>query len=68
MKYLYLDINNRVSFDEDNYYLNGKPMSNENAGNVSELAKSLSSSKVAETIMRLSNEHCSTNCCRYFNG
>lgn len=55
MKYLYLDTNNRVSFDEDNYYLNGKPMSNENAGNVAELAKSLAASKVAETIMRFSN-------------
>lgn len=55
MKYLYIDTNVRVSYDEDNYYLNGKPLPNENAENVAEKAKTLASSKVVETIIRFSN-------------
>lgn len=55
MKYLYIDTNCRVSFDNDNYYLNGKAMSNENAVNVADMARSLAASKVAETIIRFSN-------------
>ncbi|MBP5229223.1 MAG: SIR2 family protein [Bacteroidales bacterium] len=55
MKYLYIDANNRVSFDEDNYFLNGKPQSNEHNEDASLLAKRLASSVVAETIIRLSN-------------
>lgn len=55
MKYLYIDVNNLISFDEDNYYLNGKTMSNENNGGVAVLAKTLAASKMAETIIRYSN-------------
>ena len=33
MKYLFIDANNRVSYDEDNYYLNGRSMSNESGVN-----------------------------------
>lgn len=55
MKFLFIDVNNRVSFDDDNYYLNGKSMSNENAGNTAEMAKALAASKVAEAIIRFSN-------------
>ena len=55
MKYLFIDANNRVSYDEDNYYLNGRSMSNESGGNTAELAKALAASKVAETIIKFSN-------------
>ncbi len=55
MKYLYLNTNTRVSFDDDNCYLNSKPISNENSGSVADLAKTLAAKKVAETIVRFSN-------------
>lgn len=55
MKYLFIDANNKISFDEDNYYLNGKSQSNEKAENAAELAKKLAFSKVSETIVRFSN-------------
>ena len=55
MKYLFIDANNRVSYDEDNYYLNGKSMSNERGGDTAELAKALAVSKVEEAIIKFSN-------------
>ena len=55
MKDLFIDAKNRVSFDEDNYYLNGSAMPNEKAGSVAELAKELAYSKVRETIINFSN-------------
>lgn len=55
MKYLFIDAKNRVSFDDDNYYLNGSVMSNEHSDNTAELAKKLSHSKVEETIINFSN-------------
>lgn len=55
MKYLFIDANNRIAYDKDNYYLNGKTMSNEDGGNVAEKAKGLAAAKVAETIIRFSN-------------
>lgn len=55
MKYLFIDAKNRVSFDDDNHYLNGKSLTNENGDNTAELAKKLAHSKVAETIINFSN-------------
>lgn len=55
MKYLFIDAKNRVSFDDDNYYLNGRAMTNEHSDNTAELAKKLSHSKVEETIIIFSN-------------
>ena len=55
MKYLFIDAKNRVSFDDDNSYLNGSAMSNEHSDNTAELAKKLSHSKVEETIINFSN-------------
>ena len=55
MKYLFIDAKNRVSFDDDNYYLNGVAMPNEHGDNTAELAKKLAHSKVAETIINFSN-------------
>ena len=55
MKYLFIDAKNRVSFDEDNYYLNGKSLPNEKGDNAEELAKKLAQSRVKETIINFSN-------------
>lgn len=55
MKYIYIDANSRVSFDDDNCYLNGKTMPNEAGENVLDKAKALAASKVAETIIKFSN-------------
>lgn len=55
MKYLFIDAKNRVSFDDDNHYLNDKSLPNEKGGNTAELAKKLAHSIVAETIINFSN-------------
>ena len=55
MKYLFIDAKNRVSFDDDNHYLNDNSLPNENGDNTAELAKKLAHSKVAETIINFSN-------------
>lgn len=39
MKYLFIDAKNNVSFDDDNYYLNGSAMTNEKGENTAALAK-----------------------------
>ena len=46
MKYLFIDANNRVSYDKVNYYLNGRFMSNESGGNTAELAKAVTAINV----------------------
>ena len=55
MKYLYIDSTTRVSYDKDNYYLNGTPMPNETVESVVKLAKELSLSKASECIKNYSS-------------
>jgi hypothetical protein len=55
MKYLFIDAKSRISFDDDNCYLNGSATPNEKGEDASALAKRLAHSKVAETIISFSN-------------
>ena len=55
MKYLFIDAKNRISFDEDNCYLNGSSTPNVKGEETAALAKKMALSKVAETIINFSN-------------